>query len=36
MISFDDVTVENIKVHKSNWPQILFHPYRILLIDGEY
>ena len=34
MISFDDATKENIKEHKSNWPQIPDHPYRILLI-GE-
>ena len=35
MISFDDVTKENIKKHNSNWLQIPNHPYRISII-GEY
>ena len=34
MINFD-VTKENIKEHNSNWPQILDHPYRILIIGGS-
>ena len=32
MINFDDVTNENEVEHNSNWPYILDHPYRILII----
>ena len=35
MISYDDVTKEIMKEHNSNWPQILDHPYRILIIGKE-
>ena len=35
MINFDDVTKENIKEYTPNWPQILDHPYRILIIGGS-
>ena len=35
MINFDDVTKENIKKHKQNWPQIPDHPYRTLIIEGS-
>ena len=35
MINFDDVTKENIKEHNPNWPQIPYHPYRILKIGGS-
>ena len=35
MIDFDDVTKENIKKHKPNWPQIPDHPYKILIIGGS-
>ena len=31
MINFDYFTKENIKEHYPNWPQILDHPYRILI-----
>ena len=31
MITFEDVTKENIKEHNPNWPQILDYPYRILI-----
>ena len=34
IINFDDVPKENIKEHNPNWPQILDHPYRILVIGG--
>ena len=34
MINFDDVTKENIKEHNRNWPQILDHRYRIVIIGG--
>ena len=34
MINFNDVTEENIKEHNPNWPQILDHLYRILIIGG--
>ena len=31
-----DVTKENLKKkHNPNWPQILGHPYRILIIGGS-
>ena len=35
MINFVDVTKENIKEHKRNWPKIPDHPYRILIIGGS-
>ena len=35
MISFDDVTKDNMKIHNSNWPQTLDHPYRILIIGDS-
>ena len=35
MINFDGVTKENIKKHSSNWPRVLDHPYRILIIWGS-
>ena len=35
MINFDDVTKENIKQHSPNWPDILDHPYRRLIIRGS-
>ena len=35
MITFDDVTKENIKQHNLNWPQIPDHSYRILKIRGS-
>ena len=31
MINFDDVTKEKLKEHNRNWPQILHHPYIILI-----
>ena len=36
MITFDDITGENIKEQNPNWSQIPDHPYRILIIgDSE-
>ena len=35
MINFDVVTKENIKEHNPNWPQILNHPYTILIFGGS-
>ena len=35
MIHFEDVTKENIKEHNSNWPEILDHPYKVLIIGGS-
>ena len=35
MINYDDVTKENMNKHNSNWPQILDHLYRILIV-GSY
>ena len=34
MINFDDVTKENVKEPNLNWPQLLEHPYRILIIGS--
>ena len=33
MITFDDVTKENIKENNLNWPEILDHPCRILIVE---
>ena len=35
MISFDDVTKQNIKEHNPNWPHFPDHPCRILIIEGS-
>ena len=35
MINFDEYTNENKKEHNLNWPYILDHPYRILIIGGS-
>ena len=35
IVSFDDVTKENIEGHKPNWPEIREHPYRILIIGDS-
>ena len=35
MINFDEHTNENKKEHNLNWPYILDHPYRILIIGGS-
>ena len=32
MTNFDDVIKEETKQHNPSWPQILDHPYRILII----
>ena len=32
MINIDDVTKENIQEHKPNWPELLDHAYRILVV----
>ena len=34
IIKFDDVTKEIMKQHKPNWPQISYHPYRLLIVLG--
>ena len=34
MINFDDVTKENIKEHNPNQPEILDHPYEIVIVGG--
>ena len=34
MINFDDYAKENKTEHNQKWPQILDHPYRILIIGG--
>ena len=35
MINFDDIVNENKTKHNKNWPYILDHPYRILIIGGS-
>ena len=35
MINFDKYTNDNKKNHNINWPYILDHPYRILIIGGS-
>ena len=35
MNNFDDYTNENKTIHNKNWPYILDHPYRILIIRGS-
>ena len=35
MINFDGYTNENKTNHNANWPYILDHPYRILIIGGS-
>ena len=35
MINFDDYVNENKTKHNKNWPYILDHPYRILIIGGS-
>ena len=34
MFYFDYITKEHIKEHDSNWPEILEHPYRKLILRG--
>ena len=35
MNNFDDYGNENKTEHNSNWPYILDHPYKILIIGGS-
>ena len=35
MINFDDYVNENKINYNENWPYILDHPYRILIIRGS-
>ena len=35
MIHYHDVATENTKEHNPNWPQIIDHQYRILIIGGS-
>ena len=35
MIDFNYIKKEDIKKNNLNWPQILDHPYRILVIGGS-
>ena len=35
MITLDNIIKENIKEHDPNWPEILDHPYRILIIGDS-
>ena len=35
MINFDDYTNEKSAEHNENWPYILDHPYKILIIRGS-
>ena len=36
MTKLNDVTRENTFEHNPNWPQILDHPYRMLIIGGSW
>ena len=35
MINFEDVVKENIKEYNLNWPKILDHTYRIVIVGGS-
>ena len=35
MINFDNYVNENKTKHNKNWPYILDHPYRILIVGGS-
>ena len=35
MFNFDYITKESIKEHNQNWPEIFYHPYRILINEGS-
>ena len=35
MFKFDYITIENIKEHNPNWPEIPDHPNRILIVGGS-
>ena len=35
MFNFDYITKQDIKDHNPNWPEILDHPYRILILEGS-
>ena len=32
MFNFDYITKEDVREHNPNWPEILDHPYRILIV----
>ena len=34
MINFDYIIKEDMKEHNPNWPNITYHPYRILIVGG--
>ena len=35
MFNFEYTSKEDIKEHNTNWPKILYHAYRILIIGGS-
>ena len=35
MCNFNYITKENIKEHNPNWPDIVGHPYRILIVGSS-
>ena len=35
MINLDNIVNNNNKEHNENWPYILDHPYRILIVGGS-
>ena len=35
MFNFDYITKEDIKEHNPNYPEILEHPYRILIVGSS-
>ena len=35
VINFDNIIKENAKMHNPNWPQILDHPCKVVIIGGS-
>ena len=35
MINFDNIIKENTNMHNPNWPQILDHPCKVVIIGGS-
>ena len=35
MFNFNHIIKEDIKEHNLNWPEIPYHPYRILIVGGS-
>ena len=35
MFNFDYITIQNVKQHNPNWPEVPEDPYRILIVRGS-